>query len=288
MSSVLYAFGWSDKELNPGHPNDVLHADFLGSYRFQESTNSDVYIFDLAWKLIYTAHDNWPSLYTEGELYTIQGSSDGIPFAGGCDPNRCDSLSANIWGGAFRLGAQEESKQWSGYLELGFSTGDDKIFADPTLTERPNHPDYRVGLLTYQVAVYAASAQQGADLAGLWSYGGVYNSKYLYPQFRYELIDGVEAHIAWVFAWADTLSPAVYVNERPGGEASCGLVDGDCFIGWEVDGAIRVKWGKDDLLRWDTEFGLMRAGAALHQDGVDFGLGEPWLWTLQTRIAMVF
>ncbi|MEZ4256966.1 MAG: hypothetical protein R3A78_14855 [Polyangiales bacterium] len=292
VSSVVVAVGWTDKKINPRKPADMLDIGMYGSHRWQSSTESYVYVAELAGKLRHTPWAGLPAIYAEGDIYTIQGESRGVPFAGGCNTERCDNMDANIWGGAFRLGAIEgnlEWTKWMSYLELGFSSGDGKLLSDPHLTARPNHPDYRVGLLMYQVAVNAASAQLGTDLRGLWSLGGVYNSRYIYPQVRYSLWRGFELHLAWLAAWADELNPSIYINERGNrNNTSCGIAEGDCFLGWEVDGAVRVKWGKDDLFRWDTEVGLMRAGSALYTQGVAFGLGKPWLWTLQTRLAMIW
>ncbi len=88
---------------------------------------------------------------------------------------------------------------------------------------------------------------------------------------------------AFLLGYAAQLNQA-YANGRSSGETSCGIADGDCFLGWEADVALKMAWGENDILRWSTEFGLMHAGAALGPTV----LAEPWLWTLQSRIAMVF
>ncbi len=140
----------------------------------------------------------------------------------------------------------------------------------------------------YQVALSTMTAVGfGEEVRPLWSRGGVWNSHYAYPQFRFHLIPGFELHTAFLAAWGRRLIPTVYNNERPDGltNTTCGAFEGDCHVGMEIDVALRVKWGTNDLLRWDTEVGVMRAGDAL--TGSSY-LQDRYLWTIQTRMAMVF
>ena len=294
VQETVVALIWNDPDVNPDRTNDELTAGFYFVNRWQESTSSDVYIYDLFWKFRYALGPRLPSLYTAGEIVTIQGSSRGISLAGGCDDvtGLCNETDADIWGGVARVGAIDANDRWSGVLELGFSSGDGVFFNDDQLTVRALHPDYHVGLLIYQVALANTTAlAMGEALRPLWSRGGVWNSTYIWPQVRYELIPGVEVHGAFLLAWADELVGTIYVNNRDDlNDRDCGVLEGDCMLGWEADLALRLKWGENDILHWDTEFGLMRAGRALSQPTGDFpiGLDNRYLWTLQTRIAMVF
>ena len=111
----------------------------------------------------------------------------------------------------------------------------------------------------------------------------MWNSTYIWPQARYELIDGWEIHGAVLLAWAHELLGTVYANERATGTTGCSIFQGDCFVGFEADLAIRAKWGENDLFYWDTEGGIMVAGDALTGPG---GLAADVLWTVQTRLAM--
>ena len=117
---------------------------------------------------------------------------------------------------------------------------------------------------------------------------------YVFPQVRYRIIPGIEAHAAFLMAWADELIGTIYANTRDdSADTACGLFEGECGLGWEADFALRVKWGENDLMRWDTEFGIMSAGDALRPDSAEDrnlfgGLSESLMWTIQTRAAMVW
>jgi hypothetical protein len=301
VQETVAAVIWNDPDLNPNRATDELTGGFYFVNRWQDSTESDVYIYDLFWKFRYALGPRLPSFYTAGEIVTIQGSSRGISLAGACDDDPadtpsvpptglCNETSANIWGAVGRVGAIDRTEQWAGVLEVGYASGDGVLFNNGDLTVRALHADYHVGLLLYQVALGNLTALGlGEAIRPLWSRGGVWNSRYIWPQVRYTLIPGVEVHGAFLMAWADELLGTVYVNERADlNDTSCGLFEGDCALGWEADVAFRLKWGENDLLRWDTEFGVMRAGDALSQPDAGIGLSERWLWTIQTRMAMVF
>jgi hypothetical protein len=277
---------WNDPNLNLNRMSDELTAGYYFIYRWQNSTDSDVYINDLFWRFRTGLGDGLPSFVTEGEAVHIGGTSRAISLAGGCGEQVCDKSEANIWGAVGSVGLTGEQERWSTELELGWSSGDGRLIGNDNLTVRALHPDYRVGLLMYQVAIAAQTANNlGEELRPLWSRGGVWNAKHIWPQVRYTIIPGLELHGAFLLAWADELNRTVYANERSDGSTSCGF-EGDCFLGWEADLAVRVKWGENDLMHWDTEAGVMQAGDALA--GSELGLSEEWLWTVQSRIAMTF
>jgi hypothetical protein len=240
-----------------------------------------------------------------GEVETIQGSSFGLRTIGG-DFREVDGestgrtarhVNANIWGAVVQGGVAMD-KKWQAMLEWGYASGDNQVFGgrDRVFTQRPLHSDYHVGLLMYPVALAIQTADSyGVAARPLWSKGGVWNSMYWFPQVRYQLMNGVEVLGAFLLAWADTLNEA-YPNAASARQAAftgnpaaqlaatqCSAFDPDCFLGWEADVALKVTWGENDLLRWSTEFGIMNAGGALAQE-----LSSDLLWTLQTRIAMVF
>ena len=289
VQEVVMALLWKDPEVNPLRETDQLLGGLYYVHRWQTSTNSYVHILDAFANVRYALGPTLPSFTFETEIVTIQGISQGISLAGGCGPEVCNETDANIWGAVARAGVVDREARWAGKLELGYSSGDGQIFNDGELSARPLHPDYHVGMLLYQVAMLSSTSRLGEEIRPLWSRGGVWNSNYIYPQARYTLIPGVEVHGAFLLAWADELLNTVYVNERADfNDTGCSLFEGDCFIGWEADLALRLKWGENDLMWWDTEAGIMNAGSALHQDGVNFGLSEPLLWTVQTRVGMVF
>ncbi|MCC7535671.1 MAG: hypothetical protein IT379_05635 [Deltaproteobacteria bacterium] len=262
---------------------DELAAGVYFVNRWQDHTESDVYIYDAFWRLRWGLGPGLPSLFTTGEILTIQGSTRGLSIRPGFDEDtglEPDGTDANIWGGAFRAGVVDA--RWSAILEAGFASGDGEL-QDDEFTQRAIHPDYHVGLLMYQVALAARTAiQLGPDLRPLWSRGGVWNSKYFFPQARFRPSPGWEIVGAFLLAWADELNVALY-NNRDDGSTSCSVIQGDCFLGWEADLALKVSWGEGDLVRWSTEAGVMHAGDAL--SGI---FSEEWLWTLQSRISVVF
>jgi len=288
VQEAVIALVWKDPELNPLRATDNLTAGLYYVHRWQTATDSYVHIGDAFWTLRYTLGPDLPSLYTAGEIVGIVGESRGISLATGCVAGGvCRDINANIWGAIVRAGAIDRDDRWAGHLEWGFSSGDGVLFDDGELSARPLHPDYHVGLLMYQVALASATATRlGEDLRPIWSRGGVWNSHYLWPQFRYTIIPGIEAHGAFMLAWARQLLSPVHASNRALGDTACGPFEGDCFLGWEADVALRFKWGENDLMRWDTELGFMNAGEALSSNGT--GLGKSFLWTLQSRVGMVW
>jgi hypothetical protein len=299
VNQLANAVVWRDEEFGR-HASDELTIGAYYVYRWQrrggairnlptDAQASRVHILDGYWKLKYSLGRNMPSLYTEGEIVHIRGRTNTVTLAGGCDDDTgiCRQTNANMLGGAFRAGFVRDDR-YAMVLEMGFSSGDGNLFNNPDLSVRPLHPDHHVGLLMYQVGLSTMTALGlGPEIRPLWSRGGVWNSVYVFPQIRYTLVPGIELHAAFLTARADELLATVYVNERDDfTDTSCGPFQGECRIGYEVDFALRFKWGENDLLRWDTEFGFMKVGDALL--GEFGGLSQSFLWTVQSRLAMVF
>ncbi len=300
--SVL-VLAWNDPKVNPLRATDELSLGFIGVYRSQNVTSSSVYIGDLFWKTRLSPFGNRSlQLVLNGEVETIQGSSNGLGTIGGNfvdDPSGRPTgrtavpVHANIWGAVAQAGVAMD-KKWLAMAEWGYASGDSKVLSDVggDFTQRPLHSDYHVGLLMYPVALAALTADTYTESARpLWSRGGVWNSMYLFPQGRYQIMNGVEVLGAFLLAWADTLNDAypnaadARLTAHPGAAdpGQCSAFEPACFLGWEADVALKVTWGENDILRWSTEFGVMGAGGALAQE-----LHNDLLYTLQTRIAMVF
>ncbi|MDH5490665.1 MAG: hypothetical protein OEY14_01700 [Myxococcales bacterium] len=306
VNELVNALVWKDPDFQLVRDSDELNFGVYHIYRWQtgqrtsampagiELPRSRIHIVDAWWKLRVGLGRRLPTLYTEGEILTIQGTTNTVSLAGGCDDEWgvCDSTDANIWGAVVRAGLEDANEAWKAQLEWGLASGDGKYFGSDELSARALHPDYRVGLLTYQVALNALTANGlGEAIRPLWSRGGVWNSHYLYPQARITLLPGVEVHGALLLSWARELNATVFASERSLlADSSCGFFDSDCFIGTEIDLALRLRWGPNDLMSWDTELGLMYAGEALLDDDMNSfnGLDERLLWTLQTRAAMQF
>jgi len=302
VQELINALIWVDPDFGR-RQQDELRVGGYYVYRWQrrggalrelptDAPASRVHILDAYWKLRYSVRPRL-AFYSEGELLHIRGRANTVSLASGCDDDAgvCRTTEANIWGAAARVGVNAEDR-WAALLEWGFSSGDESI-VDPLMREavlraRPLHPDHHVGLLMYQVALSTVTALRlGPDIRPLWSRGGVWNSHYFFPQIRAQLIPGIEVHAAVLAAWAHKLVANVYFNDRDEStDVGCSGFARDCSLGVEVDLALRVKWGPNELLRWDTELGFMRAGNAFV--GNSDGLSDRFLWTVQTRMAMVF
>ncbi|MGB5810229.1 MAG: hypothetical protein WBG86_06845, partial [Polyangiales bacterium] len=108
----------------------------------------------------------------------------------------------------------------------------------------------------------------------------VFNSKYFMPSYRVTIVNGLEFHTQALFGWSSALDPVMY-----GGRSveNCGF-QGQCWLGWELDAAIRARIGADDIVWIDLEGGFMQPGNAF----TNAGFSDKFLWTFQMRAAMVF
>lgn len=285
---------WDEADFNSSvNARDELMAGLILTHRGQDSTSSNIYIGDLFWRLRWSAFGRRaPQIYTEGELYTIQGSTYGVALfspTGSVDPvtGRTGARGgANIWGGAARIGVDDPI--WSARVESGFSTGQHgsitSVGTYDTLTQRPNNASYQVGLLLYPVALAVRTANAYTPtFDALWSGGGVWNSVYFLPQVRVRPLPGLELIGQFLIAFADQTDGIVLANTNATGDTSCLFAGEQCLLGWEADLAIKLSWGPHDELRWSNELGIMNAGPALGPK-----LANSLLWTAQSRIAFVF
>ncbi|MCA9610161.1 MAG: hypothetical protein KC619_31405, partial [Myxococcales bacterium] len=301
---------WNDADFNSEvNARDELSAGLVLVHRGQDSTSSNVWIGDFFYRLRWSAFGRRaPSLYSEGELYTIQGTTNGVGLIGPIDPDTGRTGmqgGANIWGGAARLGVESAENAWSvpnqsngrtgatyatwaAYLESGFSTGQEgavtAIGSYSTLTQRPNNNAYMVGLLLYPLVLAVRTANQYTEtFDAVWSGGGVWNSVYILPNIRVRPIPGLELIGQFLVAFADQLNLPLADNRDPAPASTfCGLGE-ECLLGWEADVALKMNWGPNDEMRWSNEFGIMGAGPALGPR-----LQSSIVWTLQSRIAYVF
>ncbi|MDH3728247.1 MAG: hypothetical protein OER77_12020, partial [Myxococcales bacterium] len=136
----------------------------------------------------------------------------------------------------------------------------------------------------YQVALRALSfnALFPVGAVQLSSNGSVWNSKYFMPSYRVTIVNGLEFHTQALIGWASALDPFVFGLDQPRVE-NCGFKS-ECWLGWELDLAIRARIGADDIVWVDLEGGFMQPGKAF----TNAGFSDAWLWTIQLRAAMVF
>jgi hypothetical protein len=261
----------------------------LGTYivnRMQAETESNVLIVDAYGKF------ELAGVLAEAEILSITGETRAITLQN-ADPEAEDPLykQAAIAGGVARLGYQNEL--FTGLMEAGFASGDDDV-TDENFTGRPIHPDHNVGLLLYEEIISRVTATGwGEDARGLWSNGGVYNSKYIYPNVRFRPMKGWELVGGVLVAWPDKPDGA-FVLCAEGDEVECPIKDATSdILGWEVDVGVHHKWA--DHMNFVLEAGhahatdrLPLASTGLEYELDDEGHAYGNYFTVQSRIAYEF
>ena len=249
--------------------------------RVQTETNSKVFIPDVYLKFL------WKGIYVEAEGLHIRGKSSAIALPGAYDPygdlENPLYKETNIWGYVAKAGYKSALADF--IFETGYASGDDYV-ADVDFTGRPLNPDYNVGLLLYEEIFARITQETWTDSAdGLWSRGGVYNSRYIYPHVIYRPMENWDLIGAYLMAWPD----------RPdGSRILCADYDDvECAqtpatakeLGWELDLAVKHRFHKHML--FSTEYAYAKttdrvpvAAAGLNADGK--------FWTWQTRVAYEF
>ena len=286
VMQLIYALLYKGEDVQVMGKTSDLHLGVYTVNRKQLETESDIWIFDAYGHLV------WGGLLVEGEVLNIRGESSAIALPGAFDPlGELDNplyKEVNIWGYVARGGYEQSS--YSAIFELGYASGDDNVI-DEKFTGRAIHPDYNVGLLLYDEVlsrVTAASYTETAD--GLWSNGGVYNSRYIYPHIKFRPSDNLEFIGAYLLAWPDKPDGTNILckkgDEVDGKKIECSSYDAkDDHLGWEVNVgahhtfhehikvAVEAAWAKTS-----DRVPMERAG--LNPDGEFF--------TLQARAAFEF
>lgn len=282
---MIYVLTYRGEGISLGKNIGDLVAGVYVVNRKQAETDSDVLIIDGYGKL------SLGPVYFEGEILHIGGDTRAITLSS-TDPEDPLFKTADIWGYVAKGGFQSEP--FVLLVETGYASGD-AAPTDADFTGRPLHPDYNVGLLLYEELLARITADTwGEDARGLWSSGGVYNSRYLYPQVKLRPAPNWEIIGAFLVAWPD----------RPDGvRILCGKDDGvDCVspvedpssvLGYEVDVGIKHRWA--DHINFTLEgawahatdrLPLKTSGLAYETDDEGHTYGN--FWTIQSRIAYEF
>lgn len=247
-------------------------------HRTQRETDSDVWIADA-----YINAKN-RGVHFEFEGLTIQGTTRAIALPGAIDPTgEGDPLfkKANIVGYTGRLGY--EQKGWAVTMEHGYASGDDNV-ADAKFTGRPLHPDHNVGLILYEEVLARATAESWSEGArGLWSQGGVYNSRYIFPNAHLYPLDNYELAIAYLQAWPDRPDGAVIQCDSD--DNGCSGLATAKSLGFEIDAAFKVKWHEHAM--FSLEAGYAHATDRIALDAVGLDAGGKFV-TVQSRLAYAF
>ena len=264
--------------------------------RKQSETNSNILIADAYTKV------EIAGVYFEGEALTIQGDTEAIALAGveNVEPGAAPLYKhANIWGYVARAGYQ--NRVFSGIFETGYASGDANI-ADADFTGRPLHPDYNVGLLLYEeIIARSTAAAWGDDARGLWSNGGVYSSRYIFPILKYRPLDAWEFSTAFLAAWPDRAdgarircSPDDPVPEGQDAEQFYDRCEATAsMLGWEMDFAVKHKFHDHINFTLEAGYAHVTDRIPLSSRGLNYRINDDGrevgeFFTVQTRFAYEF
>ena len=260
-----------------------LTAGVWAVHRKQQETDSNVLIVDA-----YVSSKVHGTI-VEFEGISIGGTSRAIALPGSTNESgKGDPLTKDVGiaGYVARLGYEQPG--FKVLFEHGFASGDEAV-ADREFTGRPLNPDFNVGLLLYEEIISRVTQVRWTESAkGLWSKGGVYNSRYIFPTAHLRPLDNWEIIGGYLVAWP----------HKPDG-AIIGCTDADdvgCLtpssqqpeaktLGYEMDFAVKHRWHEHVLLSVET--GFAKATDRLPLEGV--GLNpEGKFFTFQTRLAYEF
>jgi len=259
----------------------------LGTYivdRRQRQSDSKVLVVDVYGKL--RTH----GIYVEGEALHIGGHTRAITLPGAVNQGTDDPLykTADIWGYVVRGGYELPWMQ--AVLEHGYASGDANV-ADGRFTGRPLHPDYNVGLILYEQVLARVTAALWTHAAeGLWSQGGVYNSRYLFPTLHFEPLQSkkyghTEIIAAFLEAWPDKPDGSI-IHCKPGDKVDCALYNAShAPIGWEADLAIKHRWHEHLLFSLEGGFAHVTDRIPLGAAGLNPNGNT---WTVQSRAGFEF
>ncbi len=278
---MVYAvvFKGEDMEIL-GAPGQLVTGAYV-VHRKQRETDSNVVILD------YYLNAKVRGVLAQFEGLTIQGTTSAITLPGAYDPyGDLDNplyKEADIWGYVGRLGW--ENDLLTALVETGYASGDDYV-ADEAFTGRPLHADFNAGLLIYEeilARVTASTWTEGAE--GLWSKGGVYNSRYVFPQVTVRPMENTEIIAGWLMAWPDKPDGARILCAK-GDAVDCAETKATASsLGWEADLAIKHRWREHMLFSLEGAYAqttdrIPVEKADLNPDGRFF--------TLQSRVAYQF
>jgi len=271
----IYLLIYKGEDLSwPGSAADLT----LGAYgvnRIQKESNSEVWIVDAYIKM------NYAGILLEAEGLTIRGETEAIALPGSYDPSKEDSGEegplykfADIWGGVVRAGYEQPA--FTVMAEAGYASGDDNV-ADEEFTGRPIHADHNVGLLLYEEILGRVTAYRWSTAGeGLWSNGGVYNSKYIFPNVRWRPVNNLELIGAYLVAWPDKPDGAIIITDEDAESP---------ILGTEIDLAAKLRWQNHILVSLETGIASVTDRLPVEELGLTV---DGKAWTVQSRVAYEF
>jgi hypothetical protein len=281
VMEMIYVLIYKGEGLSVGSSTMDLTAGTYVVNRMQPETDSNITIVDAYLRFM------WSGLYLEAEALHIAGETSAIALPGAFDAYAqvADPLAkeADIWGYVVKGGLQ--GRLLSLIMEHGYASGDEDA-TDTAFTGRPLHPDHNVGLLLYEEILARVTATSWTESAeGLWSQGGVYNSRYFYPHIRWRPMDNWEVSAAYLVAFPDK-PDGVRIRCAEGDDVECAIYDAeDKALGTEFDIGLKHRFHNHVDL-------TLEAGWARTTDRIpveNYGLNpDGKFFTLQSRVAFLF
>jgi hypothetical protein len=282
----IYALLYKGEDINMMGSKGDLTVGMYTVNRRQLETESNVWIVDAYMKFLYRG------LLAEAEVVRITGKTNAIALPGAVDESSPNAnplyKNADIWGYMARLGYQQQD--FSAIFETGYASGDDDV-TDDNFSGRPLNPDHNVGLLLYEEILSRVTAHNWTeDARGLWSKGGVYNSRYIYPSFTFRPMNGWEINTAYLLAWPDRPDGVNILctnsDTYKGEKLECAKYDAtDHHLGWEIDVGVKHQFHKHILFAVEGAYARTSDRIPLDRTGLN---PEGKFYTLQSRIAFEF
>jgi hypothetical protein len=221
------------------------------------------------------------------EGLNIRGHTSAITLPGAYNPYGAvdDPLykDADIWGYVGRLGW--ENDLLTAIVEHGYASGDGNV-TDADFTGRPLHPDHNVGLLLYEEILARVTAATWTDAAeGLWSKGGVYNSRYLFPQVTVRPMENTEVIGGWLVAWPDEPDGSRILYAKGETDTPANVKATAETLGWEADLAVKHRWREHMLFSLEVGYASITDRIPVDKAGLD---PSGRYFTLQSRVAYEF
>ncbi len=280
VSQMVYVLTYQGKDIDYLGGTGDLGGGFWIVNRRQRESDSNVLIVDAALRAL--VHH----VLLEGELISITGETRGIALPDATAPDPLFK-QAGISGYAARAAYVHD--RFKLQVETGFASGDEDVL-DADFSGRPLHPDHNVGLLLYEEVLAAVTAVKRTESArGLWSNGGVYSSRFVFPTAHVYPAEGLEVLGGFVMAWPDAPDGAILrcrSTDKVGCATPAVLQATSDTLGWEVDLGVKARWAEDHLL-WSLEGGYAKLTDRIPFESVGLDPGGE-VMTLQSRLAWIF
>ncbi|MEZ4321910.1 MAG: hypothetical protein R3F61_30840 [Myxococcota bacterium] len=279
VQQMTYVLAYRGEDVKVAGKSGDLTAGIYVVNRVQRETDSNAWIFDGHTKI------DIGGLYVEAEGVFITGRTRALVLP---DFSQDDPLQKTAGIGGYVARAGWKRPGYQAVFETGYASGDAAV-NDASFTGRALAGDYNVGLLLYEEVLKEVTAAFWTDSArGLWSNGGVYNSRYIFPTAAVRPLDNWELSAGLLFAWPDKADGAI-IKCRDTDNVDCALAASQQattdLLGWEVDAAIKHRW--HEHLLFSLEGGVAKATdrVSLAPAGLN---PEGNFFTVQSRMAWEF